>query len=352
MLAAQNIAVSPAAVLHEAPIAGRATAGATVNVSVAMTVSGDSVNAVEADVTYAVSQMKFVSVQVNHTVWPITVSAHGAAGKVRIGVGSTTPRTGTQQVATVTFKALRTGSYRFGIGQTSAVVSASTNTDLLNHTGAKPVPVRSWFSVGPNGPAVTAFYLTDDLYFNVQFDRPAAEKDGGLVGGTINWLNTSSYSPNTWPDRVVTLSNDGLVASGWFGVQASNRRFVGPWTARLVAGGATVATGTIDASLLPNAYVNITPPTVIGTVAVGNTLTVTSVGTWRFDPHAPRYDWLRCHPAEAKATYQCRSIGTESSYVVTAGDAGSFLQLDVTVAAPDGSYHSRLEHLDVSPVAG
>jgi hypothetical protein len=111
-----------------------------VTVSVAMTVSGDSVNAVEADVTYAVSQMKFVSAKVDTTVWGITASKSGAAGKVRIGVGSTTPRTGTVQIATVTFTALKTGSYRFGIGQTSSIISATTNTDLLNHTGAKPAP--------------------------------------------------------------------------------------------------------------------------------------------------------------------------------------------------------------------
>ena len=139
-LAGRSAAAAPTAVLHETPTSGGTSAGATVTVSVAMTVSGDSVNAVEADVTYAVSQMKFVSAKVDTTVWGITASKSGAAGKVRIGVGSTTPRTGTVQIATVTFTALKTGSYRFGIGQTSSVISATTNTELLNHTGAKSAP--------------------------------------------------------------------------------------------------------------------------------------------------------------------------------------------------------------------
>ena len=139
-LAGRSAAAAPTAVLHETPTSGGTSAGATVTVSVAMTVSGDTVNAVEADVTYAVSQMKFLSAKVDTTVWGITASKSGAAGKVRIAVGSTTPRTGTVQIATVTFTALKTGSYRFGIGQTSSVVSATTDTDLLNHTGAKSAP--------------------------------------------------------------------------------------------------------------------------------------------------------------------------------------------------------------------
>ena len=130
-LASRERAAAPSAVLRETPTSGSATVGKLVSVAVSLTVSGDSTNAVEADVTYAVSQMKFVSATVNQAAWGLTVEKTGAAGKVRIAVGSFTPRTGTQAVATVTFRALRTGSFRFGIGATSAVMSATTNQNIL-----------------------------------------------------------------------------------------------------------------------------------------------------------------------------------------------------------------------------
>ncbi len=135
-------AATPSAVLHETPRSGTSTRGKLITVKVSTTVSADSANAVEADVTYAVSQMQYVSATVDQSVWGITAQKTGAAGKVRIAVGSRTPRTGTVAVATVTFRSLKTGSFRFGIGKTSAVMSATTNTNILIHTGTTSPPPK------------------------------------------------------------------------------------------------------------------------------------------------------------------------------------------------------------------
>jgi hypothetical protein len=80
---------------------------------------------------------------------------------------------------------------------------------------------------------------------------------------------------------------------------------------------------------------NTSPPAITGTVVVGQTLTVTS-GSWTGDaPITYAYQWRRCNDAGAS----CSDISgaTGSTRVLTTGDAGYTLRVQVTATNGAGS---------------
>ena len=74
--------------------------------------------------------------------------------------------------------------------------------------------------------------------------------------------------------------------------------------------------------LLP---INISPPLVSGTAALGQTLTATP-GVWSNKPSSFMYTWQRCDAAGAT----CKDAGGGPTYTVTTADGGSTLRVQVT----------------------
>ena len=78
------------------------------------------------------------------------------------------------------------------------------------------------------------------------------------------------------------------------------------------------------------------PPVISGPLAVGSGLTV-SPGAWQNSPTSYTYAWQRCTDAAAKT---CVTVGSGSTYVLVAADAGSWIDAVVTgvnLAGPGGS---------------
>jgi len=109
---------------------------------------------------------------------------------------------------------------------------------------------------------------------------------------------------------------------------------------------ATTSSGTATAASPPTLAVRvggapgttppavISPPTVTGTLQVGQTLTG-AVGTWSGSPTSFAYEWRRCDAAGAGCT---TIVGaTTSSYALTPDDIGATLSLIVTATAKGGS---------------
>jgi hypothetical protein len=129
---------TPAA-LRLTPASATVERGQTLTIDVRLdTGDGEAVNALEADLSYSATILDYQSTHINGTVWGITASSTGGDGKVSIQVGSTTPVSGDQLVATVTFTAAAAGDANIAFASTSAAVGATTNTNVLGATSTVP----------------------------------------------------------------------------------------------------------------------------------------------------------------------------------------------------------------------
>jgi hypothetical protein len=211
-------------------------------------------------------------------------------------------------------------------------------------------PVKNWFSSTPNGAPTTSFQLGKAVYFNVQFDKPLPSDGGRLDGATVKWLNHNPLNGEVgeYVDDTVQVSADGLVASEEFGGEANvnNKRFTGPWVATMTVDGLAMGTGSVTATLDPGTYFNTGPPTVSGTVAVGNTLTFADNGSWNFTPTNISYQWIRC-PAQGGS---CVNVSNSRSYTVSSADVGWVLGAFVNVTDPNGVSHEAFARLPSTPV--
>ncbi len=148
-----------------APTDGSYTVGSTITVTVTEN-STDSVNAVQANLTYNASQLQVNSVNTGSSASsPFTLCAQSSGGGGVINVGCAIPNntvTGTQTVATITFSALSaTSSTPITIASGSAIVRSSDQTNVWNQvdnqvTYAITTPVSGGSSpVSPTPPAST-----------------------------------------------------------------------------------------------------------------------------------------------------------------------------------------------------
>lgn len=92
-----------------------------------------------------------------------------------------------------------------------------------------------------------------------------------------------------------------------------------------------LAAGHIAAALIP---IEISLPTVAGSVAEGQTLTA-APGRWGDTPTAYAYQWQRCDSTGGSCT--AIAGATASTYAVTAGDGGATLRVQVTATNRFGS---------------
>ena len=95
---------------------------------------------------------------------------------------------------------------------------------------------------------------------------------------------------------------------------------------------------------------NVTPPTISGTPAVGQTLTASN-GTWNNAPTGYTYQWLRCDTSGGS----CVTISgaTQKTYALQNADGGHTVRVRVTAQNADGSASATSNQTDVvsSPAA-
>jgi hypothetical protein len=79
---------------------------------------------------------------------------------------------------------------------------------------------------------------------------------------------------------------------------------------------------------------NVTPPSISGTAAVGQTLTASN-GSWSNTPSSYTYQWVRCNTSGGS----CVSISgaTEKTYTLQSSDGGRTLRVRVTAHNADGT---------------
>jgi len=118
----------PTTTMSLSPATKTVSKGTSFDVAVYENSSTDSVNAVQANLSYPSSLLTFVSITPNTSVWPIEAENTGGSGLVKIGRGTTTPVTGSQLVATVRFTGASAGTAQVAFTSGSGIIRSSDNT--------------------------------------------------------------------------------------------------------------------------------------------------------------------------------------------------------------------------------
>jgi hypothetical protein len=110
---------------------------ATVTIEVYEDSLPQAVNAVETDLIYPVDKLAFVSIDDTGSAFGVSAQKTGDSGKVVIARGTTTPVSGKQLVAKVTFKAIAaSGKAAVTVNNTSQILRSDTNTNVLSSFGS------------------------------------------------------------------------------------------------------------------------------------------------------------------------------------------------------------------------
>jgi chitodextrinase len=193
------------------PATATVNIGDTVTVSVRENSSTDTVNAVQANISYDPTRFQYVSVDETGSAFGLVALTQNGAGLLQIarGVsGGSAPVTGDQLVTKVTFKALAGGASPLGIATGSALVRSTDNVDILvakngatftlSDLAAPSIPTG--LALGTVQPTLTAINLawtasTDNVavasyrvYRNgnlVASPTTPAFADSGLTPGTV-----------------------------------------------------------------------------------------------------------------------------------------------------------------------
>ncbi len=110
-----------------------AALGSTITADVWVNSSSESINAIQADLSYPVDKLQFVSIDGTSSAFSVQAQADGADGKVSIARGTIKPVTGKQEVAKVIFKVIAaSGDATVSINDSSSVLRSSDNGNILN----------------------------------------------------------------------------------------------------------------------------------------------------------------------------------------------------------------------------
>lgn len=117
--------------IYLAPASGSYAVGSSFTIAVREN-SGSAVNAAEANLSYPVSALEYQSIDGSGSAFGIDANSTGGNGSVNIARGTTSPVTGDQLIAKVTFKVLAITTATIQMQSSSVVLSSSTNINVVN----------------------------------------------------------------------------------------------------------------------------------------------------------------------------------------------------------------------------
>jgi|GEM_PF-2640689 len=129
-------AYAAAASMSMTSSATNATTDETVTVTIIEDSGSESINAVQANLSYPANSLQYVSTN-DSAAFPIDAQTAVNNGTIQLARGAYTPVRGSQPVAVLTFKVLgSTGTAAMAFAGGTAVVSATSNTNIVtNETG-------------------------------------------------------------------------------------------------------------------------------------------------------------------------------------------------------------------------
>lgn len=126
-----------AAEVQLSPSTGSYGNGQTFSVTVRADPEGQSINAVEASLTFDTSQLSVVSIAKTGSVfslWTTEPTFSNSAGTIEFGGGSPTPFSSISTIAVITFRAVSEGTASVDFQNASALAADGLGTDVLSGT--------------------------------------------------------------------------------------------------------------------------------------------------------------------------------------------------------------------------
>jgi Big-like domain-containing protein len=166
-----------------------------------------------------------------------------------------------------------------------------------------------------------------------------AQQGNTLTAGTGLWNNDPTGYNYAWQDctgQGTGCSAIGGATSSTYTLDASDvGKYVSVTVTASNSGGSTPVTSASLGPVLPPAPANTQAPTITGIAEQGDTLKVSSNGTWSNGPTQYSYTWENC----SSAGNNCAPIAgaTSSSYELSAADIGTTIVCVVTATGPGGS---------------
>ncbi|MEO6513324.1 MAG: fibronectin type III domain-containing protein [Candidatus Saccharimonadales bacterium] len=240
-------------VLSLTPATANVSLGSNVVVTITENSSTTSVNAIEADLTYDQTKLQFVSIDTSTSPFNgLVARATGGGGTVFVANGTTTPTTGSQIVAKVTFTAIGTGSTSINFAATSGIAESTNNTDILgtmtgatytiSDTTAPSVPT----TVTKTGATATSVSLSwTGSTDNVAVTGYKIYRGGTQVGtsATTTFTNTGLAPSNTYSFTVAANDAAGNTSAQSTALSAAT---TADTTAPSVPGAPTMTTRTLS----------------------------------------------------------------------------------------------------------
>lgn len=174
-----------AANLQIAPATGSYSAGQTFTATIQVDPAGDSVNAVEAELTFDRTVLSVVNVSKTGSVfslWTTEPTFSNTAGTISFGGGSPTPFSSRSTLLTVTFRTLTEGTGAVSFGTASALAADGRGTDVLqNKNGGSYTVVAATTPTAQEEPASSEPTDEEDNAAIAFGDPPRAPEVGSVT---------------------------------------------------------------------------------------------------------------------------------------------------------------------------
>jgi len=180
------------------PASSSPSLGSTLTITIQENSSTESVNAIEADLTYDQAKLQYVSINTGAGSFSLVGQATGGSGTVKIGVASSSTVTGSQTVATVTFNTIGVGTAAVSFAGTSAIIRASDTTNILGtSTGG------SYTIADKQAPTVpTSLSMASHTISSINIAWTASSDNVGVTGYKVyrNGTQVGTSVTNSYAD--------------------------------------------------------------------------------------------------------------------------------------------------------
>jgi hypothetical protein len=171
-----------AADLLVSPATGSYAAGQTFTVTVQTDPKGDSINAVESNLTFDKTKLSVISIAKGSafSLWTNEPTFSNSAGTIFFGGGSPTPFTAKSNLVSVTFKTLAEGSGALSFGSSIVTAADGRGTDVLETKSGGTYTVTALATPTPE-PTTPKTETTEDNATLAFGDPPRAPEVGSVT---------------------------------------------------------------------------------------------------------------------------------------------------------------------------
>ncbi len=243
---------SDSARLYLSPNWGTRQVGSTLVVDIYEDSGATPVNGVQANLTYPTAQLQYASSTNSGSAFTSQLQNTGGSGTVQIAVGTlSTPPTGPQLVASVTFNIIGTGAAAIAFDTGSAVTRANNPADILTSTTGGNYTCNA---AGPSAtmsltPASGSYANGATITVTIYEDSGANAVNGVQANLTypaskLQYVSSSNSTSTAFPTSLQNTGGGGTVqiAAGNLSASSTGSQLVATVTFTAIAtGSASIA---------------------------------------------------------------------------------------------------------------